>query len=57
MFEELKRLLRDRVIAATDDGDKDPEAPESRKRAKKEEVCIQGKRLQFTYRYRKTAPR
>eukprot|EP00752_Nemacystus_decipiens_P012227 g10839.t1 len=57
LFDELKLLLRERVVAATSNGDKDPEAPKSRKRARKEEVCVQGDRLQFTYRYRKTLPR
>ncbi|CAM9258426.1 unnamed protein product [Ectocarpus sp. 6 AP-2014] len=57
LFDELKLLLRERVISATGNGDKDAEAPKSRKRARKEEVCIQGERLQFTYRYRKTLPR
>ncbi|CAM9375968.1 unnamed protein product [Ectocarpus sp. 13 AM-2016] len=57
LFNELKLLLRERVISATGNGDKDAEAPKSRKRARKEEVCIQGERLQFTYRYRKTLPR
>ncbi|CAM9171350.1 unnamed protein product, partial [Laminaria digitata] len=57
LFDELKRLLRDRVISTFADGDKDPEAPKSRKRARKEELCVQGDRLQFTYRYRKTSPR
>lgn len=45
------------MIAATGNGDKDAEAPKSRKRARKEEVCVQGERLQFTFRYRKTLPR
>lgn len=57
LFDELKLLLRERVVAATSDGDKDAEAQKSRKRARKEEVCVQGERLQFTYRYRKTFPR
>lgn len=57
LFDELKLLLRERVISATSDGDKDAEAQKSRKRARKEEVCVQGERLQFTYRYRKTLPR
>eukprot|EP00752_Nemacystus_decipiens_P011762 g10438.t1 len=37
LFDELKLLLRERVVAATSNGDKDPEAPKSRKRARKEE--------------------
>eukprot|EP00903_Cladosiphon_okamuranus_P013335 g12428.t1 len=57
LFDELKKLLRDCVVAATSNGEKDAEAPKSRKRARKEEVCVQGERLQFTYRYRKTLPR
>lgn len=57
LFDELKLLLRERVISATSNGDKDAEAQKSRKRARKEEVCVQGERLQFTYRYRKTLPR
>ncbi|CAM9846731.1 unnamed protein product [Ectocarpus sp. 12 AP-2014] len=57
LFDELKLLLRERVISATGNGDRDAEAPKSRKRARKEEVCIRGERLQFTYRYRKTLPR
>ncbi|CAM9186374.1 unnamed protein product [Hapterophycus canaliculatus] len=57
LFEELKVLLRQRVVSATDDGDRDAEAPKTRKRARKEELCVQGERLQFTYRYRKTLPR
>lgn len=57
LFDELKRLLRDRVVAVTNNGDRDAEAPKSRKRARKEELCVQGERLQFTYRYRKTLPR
>lgn len=57
LFDDLKSLLRDRVISTTGDGGRDPEPPRSRKRARKEEMCIQGERLQFTYRYRKTCPR
>ncbi|CAM9946627.1 unnamed protein product, partial [Discosporangium mesarthrocarpum] len=57
LFDELKNLLRDRVVRATDDGENDPEAPTTRKRARREEFCVQGTRLQFTYRYRKTVPR
>lgn len=57
LFDELRSLLRDRVIAATDNGDRDPQAPKSRKRARREELCIQGERLQFTFRHRKTIPR
>ncbi|CAM9722995.1 unnamed protein product [Scytosiphon promiscuus] len=57
LFKELKELLRQRVVSATDNGDKDAEAPKTRKRARKEELCVQGEKLQFTYRYRKTLPR
>lgn len=57
LFDELKLLLQERVVSATSNGDRDAEAPKSRKRARKEEVCVQGERLQFTYRYRKTLPR
>lgn len=57
LFGELKVLLRQRVVSATDNGEKDAEAPKTRKRARREELCVQGERLQFTYRYRKTLPR
>ncbi|CAM9289593.1 unnamed protein product [Choristocarpus tenellus] len=57
LFEELQVLLRDRVVRAYGDGDEDPETPKTRKRARREEMCVQGSRLQFTYRYRKTIPR